>query len=416
MVYYHLGLFIPRVIQVRTSKGLGNGYAFGDDFYPVWLAARQWRAEHLDLYSVQMTREIQTGLFGRPLDPRNPADPSVDYRQFAYPAFTELLFWSSASLDFPKLRIVLAVVLPFLTGVSLWLWILALQWRVHPLWFAVLILLSLCNYQVLEAAFAAQPGLIVGFLLAGAALALRRNRLLLAGTLMGLTLIKPHMTLLALSYLLVWSLSNRTRVTLLAGFLGTTLSLIMASLWIWPHWIEQWLKVLWGYHRYATPPLVTFLPGASLGAYVGPVAIVAVLGLTAVLAWRTRRASVDSPDFWLTLSLLLAVTSITLLPGQAIYDDVILFPGIFLILRYHHELYDAGKVSRILLSIGGVVLFWPWVSAFALILLRPWLTPATFNSTAVFSLPIRSAASLPFAVVALLAYAKRINVGNRELA
>jgi len=416
MVYYHLGLFIPRVIPVRASKGLGNGYTFGDDFYPIWLAARQWRAEHLNPYSAQMTREIQTGLFGRPLDPRNPADPTADYRQFAYPAFTEILLWPSASLDFPKLRIVLAVVLPFLTAVSLWLWMLALQWHVHPLWFATLALLSLCNYQVLEAAFAGQPGLIVGFLLAGAALTLRRNRLLLAGTLMALTLVKPQMSLLALAYLLVWSSSNRARALFLAGFLGTTLCLMTASLWIWPHWIEQWLKVLWGYHRYATPPLVTLLPGASLGAYVGPVAIVAVLGLTAVLAWRTRHASVDSPDFWLTLSFLLAVTSITLLPGQAIYDDVILFPGIFLILRYRHDLYDMGRVSRILLSIGGVVLFWPWIAAFALILLRPWLPPATFNSTAVFSLPIRTAASLPFAVVALLAYAKRINVGNRELA
>ena len=103
MVYYHLGLFIPRMLQVRSSIGIGNGYSFGDDFYPIWLTAHQSRAGHRDLYSYQMTREIQTGLFGRALDPRNKFDPPIDYRQYAYPAFTELLLWPSALLDFPTL-------------------------------------------------------------------------------------------------------------------------------------------------------------------------------------------------------------------------------------------------------------------------------------------------------------------------
>jgi hypothetical protein len=416
MVYYHLGLFVPRVLVVRASKRLGNGYSFGGDFFPIWLVARQGRFERRDPYSPQMTREIQTGLFGRPLDPHNPADPTVDYRQFAYPAFTELLLWPSASLEFSRLRIVLAVVLPFLTAASLWLWLLALQWRVHPLWFCVLVLLSLCNYQVLEAVFAAQPGLIVGFLLASAALALRRNRLLLAGTSLALTLIKPQMTLIAVVYLLLWSLSNRGRIRFLGAFLGTTLCLLTPSLRIWPNWIGRWVKVLLGYHRYATPPLVVLLPGVSLGAYIGPLTVVALLGVGGVVAWRNRQAGIESPDFWWTLSLLLALTSVTLLPGQAIYDDIILFPGIFLILRYRSELYHAGRVSRILLSIGAIVLFWPWVAAFALVVLRPWLAPELFESTAVFSLPIRTAASLPFAVLALLAFTRRINVKNRELA
>src|SRR5580698_9437082 len=79
ILYYHLGLFLPRTLEPRAALGLGNGYAFGDDFYPVWLTTRQWRAEHRDPYSPEMTREIQTGLFGRPLDPRNPTDPPVDY-------------------------------------------------------------------------------------------------------------------------------------------------------------------------------------------------------------------------------------------------------------------------------------------------------------------------------------------------
>ena len=409
MLYYHLYLFIPNALQVRAVQGLGNGYSFGDDFYPVWLAAHLSRLDHRNPYSPEMTRQIQIGLFGRPLDPLNPTDPPVDYREFAYPAFTELLLWPVADVQFAQLRPILAALLALVTVASLWLWMLALQWHVHPLWFAVIVVLALCNYQVLEALFAEQPGLIVGCLLAGAALALRQNRLLLAGVLMALTLIKPQMTLLAIAYLLLWSLSDRRRAKFSVGLLITMAFLVGASLYLWPLWIEQWIKILLGYHRYATPPLITVLLG-NWSPYLGKALIMALLGVCCLLAWRNRRATPDSPDFWLTLSLLLAVTSVTLLPGQAIYDHVILFPGIFLPLRYWRELSKAGRVPRTLLAIGAVALFWPYAAAFALIVLRPLLAPDVFNSTAIFALPIRTAASLPFAVLALLAWMTRVRV------
>jgi hypothetical protein len=136
-----------------------------------------------------------------------------------------------------------------------------------------------------------------------------------------------------------------------------------------------------------------------------------------VLAWRNRAADSGSFAFWITLTLLLSITTIIILPGQAIYDHLILLPGILLLVRYRSELRDAGRVSRTLLAIGALVLFWPWIAAFALILLRPWLAPGDFDSTAVLSLPIRTAASLPFAVLALLALTLRLNPArNQELA
>ena len=66
MTYYHLGLFIPKLLEARASIGLGKGYSYGDDFYPIWLTARESRIGHRDLYSYQMTREIQSGLTAAP--------------------------------------------------------------------------------------------------------------------------------------------------------------------------------------------------------------------------------------------------------------------------------------------------------------------------------------------------------------
>jgi glycosyl transferase family 87 len=410
MLEFHLGLFLPRVLEARAARGLGNGYAFGCDFYPIWLAERQWRIYHLDPYSAETTREIQKGLFGRPLDARNQLDPPADYRSFAYPAFTELLFWPTAALKFPALRILLAVLLPLLTVWGLWFWMRALQWSVHGLWFAVIATLLLCSYPMLEAFFAEQPGVMVGFLLAASALALRRNRLLLAGTLLALTFVKPQMTALAVFYLLMWSFEDRRRRgKLAAGFLATALLLLGGSLLIWPRWIGAWLRIILGYHRYATPPLASEVLGPTLSARVGPVVIAAIFIAGVVIAWRNRKAGVESLRFRLTLSLLLAITSVTLLPGQAVYDHVILLPGILLVLQHRQSLSHARRMFRTLCAIAAVVLLWPWIAALALVVTRPWIAPQHFYSTAVFALPIRTAGSFPFAVLALLAYASRIS-------
>ena len=407
MADYHLQFFIPRMLAVRALNGWGNGYSFGDDFYPVWLGARTWSRQHADLYSPEMTRQIQIGLFGRALDATNPNDPPTDYRQFAYPAFTELLLWPAGLIDFAELRLVLAVLLPLLTAVSIRFWLLALDWEIDPLCFASIVVLVLCTYELLEAFFAEQPGLIVGFFLAGAALALRRRRFMLAGVLLSLTLIKPQVTLLAIGYLLLWAFSDRRRARFWTGFFGGSLCLVAASVWISPHWIPDWVAILRGYHRYAMPPLISVLLGPQLNALVGRLLIGAVLVLSGVVAWRTRREEVDSPRFWWILSLLLAVTSVALLPGQAIYDHLILIPGILLLVRDRDKFLAGAPVKRGLWIVGALVLLWPWVSAFVLLFIRPF-APGVFGADAVFVVPIRSAASLPFAVLALLGYGLKI--------
>ena len=106
-----------------------------------------------------------------------------------------------------------------------------------------------------------------------------------------------------------------------------------------------WIAVLLGYHNYAMPPLVSMLLGPRVPKYVASVVIVFLLAVGLVIAWRNRRAVQDSLRFWFTLALLLAITTITLLPGQAIYDHIILIPGILLVLRYRREFAAAGRIS-----------------------------------------------------------------------
>ena len=418
MLYYHQGLFMPRVLAVRAARGLGNGYAFGNDFYQVWLASREWLRNGRDPYSPEMTREIQTGLFGRPLDPNRPGDP-IDRRVFPYPAFTVLLFWPAAEFPFSPVRAVVVCMLAALTVASVMLWLRALPWRpgekrvrekwVGGKWIAVILLLTLSSYSALEGLYSGQLGLLVAFLLATAVLALQRSRFLFAGFLLALTTIKPQVTALVIVYLLLWSLHLwRERGRLVVGFFSTLALLVIAALVVFPHWIQSWMHTILAYRHYTQPPLVTEVLTSLLGSHLAaPAAIVltaASILIAVILAWRNRAAAAGSCAFWITLSLLLAITTIAVLQGLAIYDHLILLPAILLLVRCRNELANAGPVPRILLIVGALVLFWPWIAAFILILLRPWLAPSIFNSAAILSLPIRTAASLPFAVLVLLVW------------
>jgi hypothetical protein len=415
MLYYHEWIFMPGVKAVRAATGLGHGYSFGNDFYQVWLTARKCVPERCDAYSPETTREIQMGLYGRLLDSRIPTDP-VDRRIFPYPAFTDLLFWPASQLPFQVVRVALVPILTALAVATILIWLRAFAWHLRWPWIAALILLVLTSYPALEGLYAGQLGLIVGFLLASTVLALQRGQLTLAGVLLALSTIKPQTTVLVILYFLLWSLQDwPRRRRFWAGMFSTMLLLMGTSLAVWPHWIISWLNTLVAYHGYTTPPLVKEILLAPLGTYATGVArlITAVFVVVAlVLSWRNRHAPVGSIQFWRTLSLLLAITTIAILPGQAVYDHLILLPGILLLMRYWRELRGSGRVPRILMTVGAIVLFWPWAAAFVLIVVRPLLSAQYFFSRAVFYLPIRTAASIPFAVLALLVYARRIKLNE----
>jgi hypothetical protein len=402
MIYYHLCLFVPRAMEVRAAQGFGNGYSFGADVYPIWLTSREALLHHRDPYSPEITRQIQIGLFGRALDAGNPAAPQ-DYRAFAYPVFVDLLFWPLSLFPFSAVRVGMSVILTAATALSIGLWLRAFRVRAATVVLASMILLTMSSYVVLEGLFAEQMGLLVGFLLAASLAALVDGKLFLSGSLLALTLIKPQMTALLVVYLLFWSAAQwRIRWRLVSGFFVVSALLGVSSLLVWPHWIQEWLRVLFGYRQYSTPPLVSYLLGDQMGSRLGPFLIAALLVGTIALAWRMRDASATSAEFALTICLLLAVTTVTLLPGHAVYDHVVLLPGILLIALSWRSFAASSHLFRVVLGVTALALFWQWIIAPLVIAMRPIVSGQLFVST-VLTLPIRTAGSIPFGVLALLA-------------
>ena len=73
---------IPHQQAESTVQGIPRGNL--SDLYPRWLGARELLLHHRDPYSADLTREIQTGYYGRPLDPARPNDPK-DKQGVSYP-------------------------------------------------------------------------------------------------------------------------------------------------------------------------------------------------------------------------------------------------------------------------------------------------------------------------------------------
>ncbi len=402
MGYYYSSVVLPYAASIRTAHQADAGYSFGTDFYPIWLTSRECLPQRRDPYTSEVTREIQTGLFGRAFGPLHSDDPSPDYRAFSYPAFVDFFGAWLAWLPFPVARIILAILLPVCVVASVRLWSRTMAWRASPIVLIIFTVFALSSYPGLEALYAQQFGLIVALLLSAGAAALVANRLGLAGCLLALATAKPQMSALLILYLLLWALANwKEHWRFAASFTATLTALIFSAWLVWPHWIAGWLQVLRNYRNYSRPPLLGYLFGHSTGVLLIGLALAGSVGL----AWRTRRVLSASPQFALTVGLLLAVTTVTLLPEHAVYDHVVLLPGIMLILRFWDELWARGNVVRCMLALAAGALFWPWLAAILVIAAR--ITSFSLGPALLF-LPLRTAAAIPLVVLAVLFVAGRI--------
>src|SRR5450759_4460908 len=81
-------LYANRVlIPYQISDAAAHGRPRGNlsDLYLHWIGARELLLNGRDPYGPDVTREIQQGYYGRPLDPARPGDPKD--QRFAYPVY-----------------------------------------------------------------------------------------------------------------------------------------------------------------------------------------------------------------------------------------------------------------------------------------------------------------------------------------
>ncbi len=399
MGYYYFGLFLPRSRAVSTSLGMAGGYEYGGDLYPIWLTGRELLLNHSNPYTDAMTQRIQTGLYGRSLEnARRSTDPPPHYRAFAYPLYTDLLALPILPFAFSTVRVLLAIVLPGITTVSVLLWAKTMEVALSPVGIAIAIALTLFSYPVLEGFYALQPALWVGFCLAASIAAIGRNRLASAGALLAITFIKPQLTGPLAAWLLLWSLGDwRSRRRFALGLALGIVVLLSASELGLPGWYRGWYHAMVDYRSYTLPPLAEFV----LGRLTGYAVEVVTAGITLFIACRSRRATAGSFDFNLAVNLVLAATILLLPTGGAVYDHVVLLGGILWVCGHPHVVARGPRPIRVLAVLLAAVVGWQWIASTGISLLSVLNGPRAATTNALL-LPVRAAASLPFVLMALL--------------
>jgi hypothetical protein len=338
---------------LSSSRPVGNN----SDLYPRWLGTRELLLHGRDPYSPEMTREMQAGFYGRPLDPNNPSDPAAR-EAFTYPLYVAFLLAPTATLPFSTVVQIFRVLMLASIACSVPLWMYALGLRPKWPWVFSGMLLAVGSFPAVEEYFQQNLTALAVLFLAGAAAAAAKNWLALSGFLLALATIKPDTTGLLMLWFLLWAGSRWTkRRSLIFSFSPTMLVLVAAAEAKLPGWIGKFFQGLREYSSHDTDPSilsVLFTPA------FGKLVAILLIGCLVVVCWRQRNAPPGSVGFGWSLACVAAVT-LALLPKLAAYNQLLLVPALLMMVSQRNKSY--GRLQRALVRAALACQLWQWCAA-----------------------------------------------------
>ena len=357
MCLYLQRVVIPHQIVDAALHGRPRGNL--SDLYPRWLGARELLLRGRDPYSADITREIQAGYYGRPLDPSRDEDPK-DEQRFAYPVYVVFILAPTIGLPFGVVQESFFWIFLCITVAMVPLWLQVLGWR--PLWLTQvsLILLAVGSPAVAQALKLRQLSLLVAGLIIAALVAIARNHLSAAGILIAMATIKPQLVWLLVVWLALWTASDWKRRSRLAwSFLMTMIVLEAASeMWL-SNWIPRFWQAIHDYQRYTgAASVIDKMISPSVGVAFSLLSLV----IAGMVFWNERRQEGDSRAFAWVAGMALAVT-VLVAPTFAPYNQILLLPGILLLARDWREIRRRSRAGRLLIILTAVAVAWPWITA-----------------------------------------------------
>lgn len=392
---------VPHQQAESAERGIPRGNL--SDLYPRWLGARELLLHHRNPYGVEITREIQAGYYGRPVDPTRPNDPK-DQQAFAYPLYVVLILAPTVKLPFSQVHSAFFWLLAILIATSILLWLQTLGWRLSKTAIALWILLSLNCFPAIQGLKLQQLTILVFALIAGSMTALVGRQFVLAGVLLGMATIKPQLVFFLILWLGIWVLGNwRKRQHVMWSFLGTMAILTAAGEFLLPGWIREFQMAMKDYYRYTggghsiLDIVLSPIPGRIFSAVL--------VGVAVIFLWKNRRASERTPAFQWSLSFTLA-TTLLVIPTFATYNQILLLPGLMMMVRSRDQLWAKGRLSRFLCSVTASSVLWPFLAAACLVLLLAFLPKPTVQKA--WGVPIYPIFGIPVTIYTLLLASRRV--------
>jgi hypothetical protein len=395
MWWYFERVLIPYQIADAASHDHPRGNL--SDLYPSWYATRALLLEGRDPYSPEVTREIQKGFYGRVLDPTQPTDPKNEQR-FAYPLYVIFLLAPTIQWPFPVAQRGVAVVLFCITVGSVFFWFTSLRWRPSLSTATTVLLLFLGALPFVQGIKLEQLTLVVSGLIAASMAALTAGFPTIAGLLLAVATVKPHLVALLIAGLLLWSLNHRAagRRFLLAFFVGETL-LLAGAQFAHPGWVREFWLVIQAYRGYTGGESIPdFFAGKTLGAFVSGIVVL----LTARAWWLLRNHEVGSTGFQAAIALTLTAT-VVVIPTIDLYNQILLLPGLLLLARDWDWMRSKTRLATAAYGLLGVAVSWPWLAAIGLAASSPFLPVKALQEK--WTLPFFASFSLPVIAFIVLA-------------
>jgi hypothetical protein len=360
------------------------------DLYPRWLGSRELLLHGRNPYSDQVTREIQQGYYGRELDPTRADDPK-DQQGFVYPVYVVFLLAPTVNVPFAKVQMGFRCFLIALAVCSIWLWLRVVRWKISPPYGVILAVLAVGWLPMVQGIKLQQLTLLVAGLLAACSLCWTGGWLLLAGGLLAIATIKPQLTWPFVLWVLLWAVSDwGARKRLVIGFAMAMILLLGGAEFLLPGWPRMFVEAIGQYHRYTQNESVLVW---MFGSIAGRMVELLSAFVCAALVWRSRREPASSAEFGRSIALVLALT-VAIAPMFAPYNQVLLVPAIFVLIKTATSPDPRSPVFRLAGAIALLLLIWPWIATVTLTAIYPWMTsnlrdhlwPAPYYSN--FVLPI----------------------------
>jgi hypothetical protein len=399
MWYYMRGIVIPQQEKYAAQLDIPRGNL--SDLYPRWLGARELLLHGRDPYSREITLEIQRGYYGREIDPARPYDPR-DEQGFAYPVYVVFLLAPTVHMDFMTVRLLFFWLLIGCTVCSVLFWMQVVGVGFLPWTTLAVVLLVLGSYSFAEALSQQQPLLLVALLLAAAFWARQRGRLFLSGVLLAVATIKPQVALLPVILMLLWVLGGwRERRRWLWGFVVTMLLLLGAAEYVLPGWMFRFYAAVRAYSRYmAGTSFLDRLVGPCWSLIAGVIIVLPVLSA----CWKSRVEGAGTMASRRALCLAL-VAVVCLAPTLAIYNQVLLLPGLLLVFDLVFDQRQALPHARVAVRYLGkltvALLAWPWVACVSLVVVKVVFHAESLVHWA-WQAPLYTTLALPVALFAFL--------------
>jgi hypothetical protein len=253
----------------------------GNDFLVHWVGTRAIFVDGLSPYSDAVAERIQTLAYGRP------ALPGEHELRVAYPMYSALVFLPFALIsDYELAR---ALWMTTLEAALIGLAFLSLKltrWKMSIWLLPFFLIFSIFWYHSLRPLINGNAVILVALALVAAFAALKTGKDELAGVLLAFSTIKPHLVILPIIFILIWTISFGRWRTLGWMLISLVLLSISAALFV-PDWPLQNLREILAYSSYNPPgtpgaAFETWLPAA--GRRLGW-ALSALMGLILVTEW-----------------------------------------------------------------------------------------------------------------------------------